>query len=333
MRRKPTSQRGFTLVEMMIALLLFSFAMAGVLSVAVTMASGFHEQRQAIAIETSVRGPMDYLSDAVRLASPSVPSGLIQDSVAPCNIGAIVVTDSVTGPDKLDVTYATGTSIASITGVGGWTAGNSFEILNDSVPSQASQIFIGDTLLVSNFAQGTLVHVTGIGVAGAVATITFTLAGCVTFPAGGYPVGSLVIRVLRAQFSVGLVDLIPTLMMDPDGPDGPLGPEPLAEGIEDMQIALGVDLSGNDEIEDPAEWLYSKLTPGPNPVGVQTPIRAVRITLVSRTSDVLVAGTTAGVGVVSALPAAEDRPAGPLDAYRRRVLTSTVEVRNLVGSP
>ena len=56
---------------------------------------------------------MDYLSDAVRLASPSVPSGLIQDSVAPCNTGAIVVTDSTTGPDKLDVTYATGTSIAS----------------------------------------------------------------------------------------------------------------------------------------------------------------------------------------------------------------------------
>ncbi len=307
------------------ALLLFSFAVAGVLSVAVTMANGFREQRQALAVETAVRGPMDYLADALRLASPSVPSGQVQDAYT-CAIGAIVVTDSTTAPDMLDVVYANGGSLSSLTQL--WDGAAATIVINDD-SGQATQFFVGDTLLISNFAQGTMVHVLAVGPpVGTNVTITIDAPSCLpNIPAGGYSTGSLVLRVLHAQFFVGLVDNIPTLMIDPDA-TGPLPPEPLAENIEDMQIALGVDANGNDEVE-PTEWLYSAAAPGPNPIGLQTPIRGVRITLTSRSTSLL-SGGTAGV---SFTPAAEDRAAGLIDAYRRRVLTSTIEIRNLSGSP
>ena len=45
-RRGRRSQRGFTLIELMISLVLFSFAVAGVLSVAVSLANGLREHRR-----------------------------------------------------------------------------------------------------------------------------------------------------------------------------------------------------------------------------------------------------------------------------------------------
>src|SRR5712671_6050324 len=66
------SEAGFTLVELMISLVIFSFVIAGILSVAVAMTQGMREQRQAVLAESAVRVPMDFLVDALRQASPGV---------------------------------------------------------------------------------------------------------------------------------------------------------------------------------------------------------------------------------------------------------------------
>ncbi len=63
-------QAGFTLVELMISLVLFSFAVAGVLAVAVSMSQGFREQRAAVEAEGAVRVPLDFIGDAIRQSSP-----------------------------------------------------------------------------------------------------------------------------------------------------------------------------------------------------------------------------------------------------------------------
>ena len=78
--RPGASQRGFTLVELMISLVLFSFVIAGVLAVAVSMTQGYREQRAAVEAEGAVRLPLDFLVDALRQASPAVSTGLIQDA-------------------------------------------------------------------------------------------------------------------------------------------------------------------------------------------------------------------------------------------------------------
>src|SRR6478672_7119852 len=73
------ARRGFTLVELMISLVLFSIAVAGVLSVAVSMTVGFRTQRQVIAAEVAARAPIDFLADAIRGASPGASLGDIKD--------------------------------------------------------------------------------------------------------------------------------------------------------------------------------------------------------------------------------------------------------------
>jgi len=58
-------------------------------------------------------------------------------------------------------------------------------------------------------------------------------------------------------------------------------------------------------------------------------IRAVRVTLIARAPNQL-----QPLVATYQRPGAEDRPAAvTFDTYRRRVLTSTIEVRNLGGSP
>jgi len=112
-------------------------------------------------------------------------------------------------------------------------------------------------------------------------------------------------------------------MMDPDA-DGPAPAEPLAENIEDMQVALGVDANANKGIDDPGEWAFS------SGIGaLDGSVRAVRITLIARAPNQL-----QPLVATYQRPGAEDRPAAAtLDTYRRRVLTSTIEVRNIGGSP
>ena len=47
--RAHTGEQGFTLVELMVSLVIFSFAIAGVLAVAVSMTRAYREQRLVIA--------------------------------------------------------------------------------------------------------------------------------------------------------------------------------------------------------------------------------------------------------------------------------------------
>jgi prepilin-type N-terminal cleavage/methylation domain-containing protein len=72
--KRPTrgDQRGFTLVELMVSMTLFSFVIAGILAVAGTMARGYRDQRSVIASESAARNSLDFIADAIRSGSPAV---------------------------------------------------------------------------------------------------------------------------------------------------------------------------------------------------------------------------------------------------------------------
>jgi hypothetical protein len=120
----------------------------------------------------------------------------------------------------------------------------------------------------------------------------------------------------------------PVLALDPDGVDGPLPLQPLAEGVEDFQVALGFDLDGDGQLASVGavagddEWIYNVAGEvAPPSLGA---LRAVRVTLVVRTTSPL-------AGLLGVRPAAEDHPgATTADAYPRRVLRSEIAVRNLL---
>jgi len=304
----------------MVSLVLFSFAVAGVLAVAVSMTRGYREQRQSIATESSVRAAMDFLSDAVRGASPGLVSGATTDltvASGACPDVALSVTDSTTGPDSFTVVYANGAVVTTTRVAYDYaTPTTSLEVAN------AENFVAGDTVLLTDGTSGHLLHVDAVDVATATLTLA-SPAGCAATPVPGtYPVGTLAIRAMRATFYVGSFDGQLALMMDP-GADG-IDPEPLAENIEDMQVAIGVDDEiPVDGVQDD-EWAFS-----PGIGSLAGAIRALRITLVSRTQDELRGGNPSFV-----LPPAENRTGlSAADGFRRRVLTSVVDIRNLGGSP
>jgi Type IV Pilus-assembly protein W len=326
---------------------LFSFAVAGVLAVAVSMSQGFREQRAAVAAEQAARVPLDFLADAIRQASPGAPSlpmggsglgvgsGLgtsgfpnIQD-VGTCSWGSInILPDqtaihdaTLTGWDALDLIYASGAVVTS-SRTASFTPGAAQLEITD-----ASQLSVGDSVVISDTSQGHLLHITGIS--GNVLTVGTGCSGSGTLAATAYAAGSLVVRAEHAVFTLDSIDGIPTLMMDPDA-GGPLTAQPLAEGIEDMQLALGVDRSGSGYAIDSGNTTDDFYG---NAVGdtliTSGSIRAVRIWLVARTTSGLVGNITP-----YKRPAVADHAAATAsDQYRRRILTTTIEIRNSVESP
>lgn len=116
--------------------------------------------------------------------------------------------------------------------------------------------------------------------------------------------------------------------------DGTAGPEVLADGIEDMQIAYACDIAGGapdgdlDEGADPAsrrtdEWIYNE-SGDVEPAGCTRP-DAIRLTLIARSSspDSLLSEVPG-----NQKPAAEDGVAGTADLFRHRVATMAIYPRN-----
>ncbi len=338
------SQRGFTLVELMISLVIFSFVVVGLLSVAVSMTGAFREQRDAVTAEGGVRVPIDYLADVLRQASPGVPGFNIADADT-CSTSALTICNGSTLPgcvststasDSLDVIFASG---GVVTATATALTTNSVDLVD------ATGIAINDYVVISNISQGHFFKVSNkVG-------STLTLGeGCSSFalPSGGYPAGSLVVRAQHALFTIGAIsgsDLTIALQMDPDsvllGGGSRTGleaqAEPLAENIEDMQVAVGIDTAADGLSEaSPGnaadEWIYN--ASGDSAVASWPPatgtIRAVRVTLIAKSPNQDVGNAS----LAYKRPAAEDRAiAATGDNFRRRVLRTTVEFRNVGVSP
>jgi prepilin-type N-terminal cleavage/methylation domain-containing protein len=333
-KRASRRQQGFTLIELMVSLVVFSFAIAGVLAVANSMAQAFRDQRANVSAEGAARVPMDFMADAIRQASPGAPTGIIVDATeASCPTAAVSVLNSTTLPDQLDIIYASGAVVTSAQTQFTPGASTTVQVLN------ATGFAVGDHIVITDTAQGHYYAITDI--TGTTMTVTGACAN--QLPAGGaYGIGSLVIRAQHALFFIGTVDGVPTLMMNPT-PTGVNatditiagGAQPLAEGVEDMQIALGLDttntastpLTESSPPDNADAWYYNAA--GDTLPGAAYTLRAVRVTLIAITTNQYVGNTKSFLR-----PGAEDRAAGTTtDNFRRRVLRETVEVRNIGESP
>ncbi len=340
MARRIRSQRGFTLIELMISLVLFSLIIAGLLSVAVTMANGYRDQEVTIATEGSTRSAIDFLGEAVRGASPGVPISTSIVNANTCAIGAFKIdatTNNVAAvapmlntSDRLTLVFAAGSVVTSLT--------SSYAVGTTSVTVRdVTQFAVGDYILITNFDVGHMVRINtvtlGTSPAGTLALDAQGGGACTaTIPSGGYGIGSTVVRALRATFSIGQIDGVPVLMMDADAEGTNFTDEPIAEGIEDLNIAVAIDSNGDGVISeigavaDDDEWFFN--VAGDTPPASLASIRAIRITLVARTSK-----EAQGINSFK-LGALEDRAANAAtDNFRRRTLSTIVEIRNLGGSP
>jgi type IV pilus assembly protein PilW len=134
------------------------------------------------------------------------------------------------------------------------------------------------------------------------------------FPSGGYGVGSKVYKARYVSYKVTANNpLHPVLAINFQGPNGAGGYQPLANNIEDMELVYifadgGEGTSYNDTDADPSNDYDD--------------IRAIRINILARSDK-------PERNFSGRRPAIEDHAAGGADAYRRRILCSTVKIRNM----
>ena len=312
------------MVELMISLVLVAIVIGLMMQIAVVMLSGFKEQREALELSRNARAASELLSEAVRNASAGVTNGNLKDAVGCNDVVGITITNHDDAPDEIQVIYASGGIVTSSRAdINGSTT--SFPVVD------ATGIVAGDKVIVtsteSTNPEGRLIPVLGVGAPGVTTDITTNTNLCsatAAMPTGGFPGGSLIIRAKYAKLAVEVgPDGVPMLTVDPAG----IGPEPseiLAEGIEDIQIAVGVDIDGDGAILDlndtTDEWYYNAPGDADPPLITLGQWRALRVTVTAQ--DLLNRGS-------SLRQAAEDRPAGSLDSHRRRTLRTQIEIRNL----
>lgn len=336
---------GFTLVELMITMAIASIVMAGAIAASLGISNGFQDQRDVQRTEQGARIALNLLADTVRAASPGVDSGVIADGVScsdllstPMNAMRILNDPGGTYPHSVlgDLAVAPDTDVLEVM----WASGGVYTFTTSPFAGVDTSIAVangatfrdGDYLIITDLQPGSpgvlmLVNAAGSATSVPVDAPDTRCSGAIV-RASGYPAGSLVIRAKMARYFVtadpAIDTLYNTMMLDPDA-DGNADPQPIAPGIEDFQIAVGIDANDDNAIAV-SEWLHDQGSETHTPIS-QGNWRAVRLSLIARSLD-------AAAYDVSTRPALEDRAAGgAADGYRRRVLSTVIDMRNMEGSP
>lgn len=285
--------RGFTLMEIMIAMALAGIVTTSVLALVRTQLSTFEMNDQIMRTQQSARAAMDFLENSVRRACGGISGGSVAVNVpgatqqaVPClraydgaalAAGSFTPSAPTTLPDAIEVVYATGTM----------TATTSQPVLTTQTPTLAvadvSQFSVNDFVLLtgSDFANGYLFKVSAITPANATTTPT---AGTLSLGSlGANVVSPATPPTLKANMPVFKATtysffVVPTtgtgssstygnmLMVDTNGVASAAhttynsaSVQPLVEGVVDFQVAVGVDNTGDGVITDSAsttdEWL------------------------------------------------------------------------------
>jgi len=354
MTQRRTSERGITLVELMVAMVVLGFAISAAFGITYTLLGGFADNERVLQAQRGARGAIDVIADAVRGSSPGVTTGAIQN-LATC--------PSVAENDAIVVSNATGTGGSDVLTVV-HASGGVVGFLQDPVDSSTNELVvnaenadfrdglyfeIGDLIVVSNGTNGHLFQVDDVegpdvgdpdkdwklklstqvdGLCGSPALTEPFASG------GNYPAGSIVVRARRSRFSICDVGGTPYLILGDDDDDCDVTEsdfEPIAEGIEDLQVAVAVDDDGDGEIDvdDPGsstDELHYNHASDVVPAGLSTAPRwsAVRVTVAARTVD------EAQQGAGSAPADIEDNDVTNTDdEFRRRTMTTVLELRNI----
>jgi len=321
------AQGGFTLVELMISLTVVSTAIAAAFAMAFSLMRGFQGNQEAMKVESTSRTVLDVIASGIRSASPGLSGGVVWDPCVGADIETIQVTNNA-GPntDELEVVHALGGALASLTASQNiLTAGL---ITVDDNSTFEKDIWLPAIVIDPLNGKGHLIEVRNTG------TVTElesrgAQACPVTVGAESYNAGSFVVRAVRMKYAVSPGAHF--LMVDPDGAGPDQAEVIMAEGIEDMQIAVAVEDGVNpDTIDDVGlaagddEWIFNvagEVLPS-TVAGGQW--RALRITV---TGYALREQNNA---TDQLRPAAEDRPIAVTgDGFRRRTFSTTVNLRNL----
>ncbi len=357
MKQMRRSDSGITLVELMVSMVVLGFAISAAFGITYTLLGGFADNERVLQAQRGARGAIDVIADAVRGSSPGVTTGAIQD-LAPLSDGTCSG-----NTDAMTVSNGTGTAGSDVLVVV-HASGGVLGFLQEDLDSSKSELVVnaenddfrdglyfevGDLVVVTNGTNGHLFQIDDLEGPDAsdpdkdwklkLSDQISNLCSSPTltepfFSGGNYPAGSMVIRARRSRFSICDVAGTPYMILGDDDGDCDVTAtdfEPIAEGIEDLQLAVALDGNGDGEIDvdDPGtttDELHYNAAGDAVPTGLSTSPRwsALRVTVAARTTD------EAQQGTGSTPQDLEDNDvANTADEYRRRTMTTVLELRNI----
>ena len=345
---KGVKNKGFTLIEILVSLAILGIVLAGIYSVYNMQHKSYIVQEQVTEMQQSERIALQMITRDIRMA------GL---GLSGCNSaagGKIIFNEDINGNGILDAgedANGNGGAPQVYDGLGydgsdiitavyypfspQGTAGGYTNILG--LPVQIGSSAILDVYNNTGFAAGDLALIVSAtdGCHYALIRITALLGGgqlehnpgqsFENLPGGigsGFLQGDIVRRV-NSEGGGGIITYAIDNYQLTRAVDGGAA-QPLAENIEDMQIAYGIDIDNNRIVEDD-EWFNDPTNRD------MTLLREIRLSLVARTTredpayNVGARPVVEGhdpVGSVITTPAQAAR-------YRRRVLQTTIKLRNI----
>ena len=302
--------RGFTLVELMIAVAIFGIVIAQAFAVFGAQHVTYTATERSIEVQQDSRLIADAILGDIRMAGYMLPRevGIASNDGGTAGPDAICVSDSDPNVIKdSEVASAldrfAGAELDAALGAGDTSADLDTSSLDiDGDTTDPVDFAVNGGII---FADGNNSHcavITGIGLpSGGKTTINFAPAT----PAG---------------FSINTTDgrVAPAVVYDLNGNDLRRNGRRLANGVEDLQLEYGVDTNGDGQLTG-AE-LGVDVLDGLDPNDVVSVTLSV-ITRGDREEEDL---QTPG------RPAAANRTAGAADGFRRRRVTATVVPRNLL---
>jgi type IV pilus assembly protein PilW len=319
-------RRGFTLIEVMAAIVIFSIVLTAVFATFTFQAQSYTTQSRVAEMQQNLRMSLDTLQRDIRMAGYgintdiTVPGSVIGGSGTVVLRGFYPADGGSSAPDGIYIlyTYDVDNTVPALaptrTATNAVTAGNS--AFTVTVDNGTGTRFDNNALVIlSNNTSADLYQVTG----STANSITFGSGSVINSAGHGanhyYDVGS---KVSLARFVHYYIDTTvaahPTLMVSKVG--GTVS-QPLAEDIEDLQFKYGVAATSDNA-------LVSSVVDGSSLTASQLLlIRRVQLSIVAR-SEVFEKGWS------GMRPALGNRDPGAADQYRRRVVDNVaIDIRNL----
>lgn len=329
-------ERGFNLIELMIAMAMFAVVSLAGFTVLSSGQKSSVMNDEVVKIQQSVRLALDMVSRDIRMAgygNPATPSSVPYTGNGCTSI--INPTNSSTGPDSIAIVTMDRVIGRLQQNAPLGTATSTSTIVLDSVTGlSANDIITLDGVFTA--------AVTAINTGTKTLTLGTSIQTPQTFNGDAAGTGTQVVRLICAKYTVNTTT---NQLMRQDDSTGAVA---VVDGIEDLQLAYGVDADGDGRIDDASgsggidcldltpNSLASAVTnsvgcSGTPPTTVSTAptaatpttVRLVRISVVGK------AGKSDDTFKSSSAISVEDHNIASTTGYRRRVLTRTVSLRDL----
>ena len=246
-----TSQKGFTLIEILIAIAIFSIVMGGIYSVYETQNRSYLVQQQVASIQQNLRSAMFMIGRDARNAGCMIDL----ENIADGDVSMVASMEGIeafnnfedAGPDRVDFLFA---SFRDATQISDKVMPQSSAILDVWDPSGFED---GNIAIISNGTHSNIMEITHVsnspgskklqhnpGKGGGALGLNNPTND--NFPTGGYETGSWVYKGKYSAFRIGYADddtdqKHPQLQVDLDGVVGSKYDfQAVAQNIEDLQI-------------------------------------------------------------------------------------------------